>query len=99
MPTTLDQATKFAWRGGKVLIVGGFDEGYVSSPLEWQRIQMSEIKLIPSASFSFWGLDAEQGTVRDLFGKRRVDGRAYALVTARWLVQLMARDLSVLDRL
>ncbi|RYG48584.1 alcohol dehydrogenase [bacterium] len=73
MPTTLPQATKMARRGGKVMLVGGFDKGETSIPLEWQRIQMSEIRLIPCASFAFWDIYPEQGMVLDLISKGRLD--------------------------
>jgi L-iditol 2-dehydrogenase len=75
MAETLPQATKFARRAGKVVMVGGFDAGVTTIGLEWQRIQMSEIQLIPSASFSFWDLDAEQGMVLELLGKGKLDAR------------------------
>jgi L-iditol 2-dehydrogenase len=64
-------------RGAKVVVVGGFDAGVTSIALEWQRIQMSEIQLIPSASFAFWGLDPEQGMVLELLGKGRIDARSF----------------------
>jgi L-iditol 2-dehydrogenase len=73
MPKTLPQATQMARRGGKVVIVGGFDAGVTEIGLEWQRIQMSEIQLIPSASFAFHGLDAEQGIVLELLSKGTLD--------------------------
>lgn len=72
MPTTLPQATKFVRRGGKVVIVGGFDEGETSIPLEWQRIQMSEIQLIPSASFAFHDIYPEEWMVVDLMAKGKL---------------------------
>ena len=75
MPETLPQATRMVRRGGKVVIIGGFDEGETSIPLEWQRIQMSEIQLIPSASFAYRDIYAEQGEVVELIarGKLPVD--------------------------
>lgn len=82
MPTTLPLATKFARRGGKVVIVGGFDEGETSIPLEWQRIQMSEIRLIPSASFAFWDIYPEQGMVLELLGKGKLNAKR--LITHRF---------------
>ncbi len=66
MPDTLPLATRLVRRGGKVVIVGGFDSGDIAIPLEWQRIQMSEITLIPSASFAFHDIHAEQVEVLDL---------------------------------
>lgn len=82
MAETLDQATRMARRGGRVVIVGGFDKGPVSVPLEWQRIQMSEISLIPSASFAMWDIRPEQGQVLDMIAKGRLDVRK--LVTHRF---------------
>ena len=66
MPDTLPLATRLVRRGGKVVIVGGFDAGAIAIPLEWQRIQMSEITLTPSASFAFHDIHAEQVEVLDL---------------------------------
>jgi L-iditol 2-dehydrogenase len=82
MPETLPQATGMARRGGKVVIVGGFDEGVTEIPLEWQRIQMSEIQLIPSASFAMHEIYHEQGMVLDMIAKGRIDVRK--LVTHRF---------------
>lgn len=73
MPTTLPQATAMVRRAGKVVIVGGFDAGETTIPLEWQRIQMSEIQLLPSASFAMHGIYREQGMVLDLIAKGRID--------------------------
>ena len=72
MPETLPQATKMVRRGGKVVLIGGFDEGETSIPLEWQRIQMSEIQLIPSASFSYRDIYTEQGEVVELIAKGKL---------------------------
>lgn len=66
MPDTLPLATRLVRRGGKVVIVGGFGAGETTIPPEWQRVQMSEITLIPSASFAFRELFSEQLTVLDL---------------------------------
>jgi L-iditol 2-dehydrogenase len=82
MPTTLPQATQMARRGGKVVLVGGFGDGVTEIGLEWQRIQMSEIDLIPSASFSFHGLDAEQGMALELLSKGTLN--ASKLITHRF---------------
>jgi L-iditol 2-dehydrogenase len=82
MPTTLPQATRMVRRGGKVVIVGGFDDGEVSIPLEWQRIQMSEIQLLPSASFAYRDMYPEQGMVLELIARGKLDvGR---LITHRF---------------
>src|SRR4051812_42243781 len=82
MPKTLPQATQMARRGGSVIIVGGFDSGVVEIGLEWQRIQMSEIQLISSASFSFQGLNAEQGMALELLSKGTLN--ASKLITHRF---------------
>ena len=82
MPKTLPLATQLVRRGGKVVIIGGFDKGVTEIGLEWQRIQMSEIQLIPSASFAWHGLDKEQGEVVELIGKGKLD--AARLVTHRF---------------
>ncbi|RYG28434.1 alcohol dehydrogenase, partial [bacterium] len=82
MPQTLPQATKMVRRGGKVVIIGGFDKGETSIPLEWQRIQMSEIQIIPSASFAFWDIYAEQGMVLELLGKGKLNAKK--LITHRF---------------
>ncbi|MGF7155999.1 zinc-dependent alcohol dehydrogenase [Novosphingobium gossypii] len=73
MPTTLPLATRLVRRGGKVVLIGGFDPGTIQIGLEWQRIQMSEIQIIPSASFAWHGLDKEQGEVLELIGKGRLN--------------------------
>lgn len=75
MPITLPQATTLARRGGKVLIVGGFDEGVTTIGLEWQRMQMSEIKLIGSASYSFWGIYPEMQMSLELLAKGKLNAR------------------------
>lgn len=82
MPTTLPLATSLTRRGGKVVIVGGFDEGEIAVPLEWQRIQMSEITLIPSASFAFHDIHAEQAEVLELLARGKLQTRK--LITRRF---------------
>jgi L-iditol 2-dehydrogenase len=82
MPETLPLATQMARRRGKVVIIGGFDAGITEIGLEWQRIQMSEIQLIPSASFAWHGLDKEQGEIVQLIGNGKLD--AARLVTHRF---------------
>jgi L-iditol 2-dehydrogenase len=72
MPMTLPQATKMVRRGGKIVIIGGFDEGETSIPLEWQRIQMSEIQILPSASFAYHDIYAEQGQVVELIASGKL---------------------------
>lgn len=82
MPDTLPLATRLARRGGRVVIVGGFDAGESAIPLEWQRIQMAEITLIPSASFAFHDLYSEQATVLDLLARGTL--RTQELITHRF---------------
>jgi len=75
MPETLPQAISFTRIGGKVVIVGGFDAGETSIPLEWQKIQMKEIKLIPSASYSYWGIYSEMQICLDLLAKGKLNAK------------------------
>lgn len=82
MPETLPLATKLVRRGGKVVVVGGFDAGEIAIPLEWQRIQMSEIEIVMSASFSFRDIYPEQGMVLDLLAKGKLDAKS--LITHRF---------------
>lgn len=82
MPTRLPLATRMVRRGGKVVIVGGFDAGEIAIPLEWQRIQMSEITLIPSASFALHDIDPEQGEVLALLARGTL--QAQPLITHRF---------------
>lgn len=73
MPITLPQATRMVRRGGKVVVIGGFDEGESTIPLEWQRMQMSEIQLILSASFAYHDIYSEQGQIVELIAKGKLD--------------------------
>lgn len=66
MPVTLPLASSLVRRGGTLVLVGGFDAGALSIPLEWQRLQMSEITLVPSASFAFHDIYPEQAEVLEL---------------------------------
>lgn len=96
MPTTLPQATKMVRRAGKVVLVGGFDAGETSIPLEWQRIQMSEIQLIPSASFAMHDIYREQGMVLDLIAKGRIDVKK--MITHRFPLDRINEAFDVADR-
>lgn len=82
MPFTLSEATSFARIGGKVVIVGGFDPGKTSIALDWERIQKREIKLIPSASYSFWDIYPEMQICIDLLAKGKLN--AQKLITHRF---------------
>jgi len=96
MPQTLPQATKMVRRGGKVVIVGGFDAGETAIPLEWQRIQMSEIQLIPSASFAMHDIYREQGMVLDLIAKGQLDVKK--LITHRFTLDQINQAFDTADR-
>lgn len=82
MPDTLPLATTLVRRGGKVVVVGGFDKGSIAIPLEWQRIQMSEIEIVMSASFAFHDIYPEQGMVLELLASGKLD--ATSLITHRF---------------
>lgn len=75
MPETLPQAISFTRVGGKVLIVGGFEAGEVSIKLDWQRLQKSEIDLIPSASYAFWDIYPEMQICLDLLAKGKLNAK------------------------
>ncbi len=96
MPVTLPQATKAARRGGKVVIVGGFDAGETSIPLEWQRIQMSEIQILPSASFAFHQIYPEQGMILELIARGKLP--VGKLVTHRFPLERINEAFDVADR-
>lgn len=82
MPVTLPLATRLVRRGGKLVVVGGFDPGETSIPLEWQRLQMSEITLIPSASFAYHDLYPEQEEVLELVARGKLETQK--LITHRF---------------
>jgi L-iditol 2-dehydrogenase len=93
MPTTLPQATRMARRGGRVVLVGGFEAGETSLPLEWQRMQMSEIDLIPSASFALRDIYPEQGEVLELIARGKL--RTQDLITHRFPLDEINRAFEV----
>ena len=75
MPETLPLATSVTRIAGKVVVVGGFDPGKTMIGLEWQRIQMAEIQIIPSASYSFWGIYPEMKMCLDLLAKGKLNAK------------------------
>jgi len=75
MPQTLPQAVSYTRIGGKVVIVGGFETGAIAIPLEWQHIQKAEIKIIVSASYSFWGIHSEMKMCIDLLAKGKLNAK------------------------
>lgn len=95
MPETLPLATEVVRRRGKVVIVGGFDKGKTTIPLEWQRIQMSEIRIIPSASFAFHEIYPEQGMVLDLLAKGKLDAKS--LITHRFALDEINKAFETAD--
>lgn len=82
MPTTLPLAARMARRGGKVMIVGGFDEGDTAIALPWQQLQMAEIALVPSASFAFHDIRPEQAEVLELVARGKL--KTQPLITHRF---------------
>lgn len=75
MPGTLPQAVSFSRIGGKVVIVGGFEKDQKTIEMDWSRIQMSEIKLVPSASYSFWDIYPEMQISLDLLAKGKLNAK------------------------
>jgi L-iditol 2-dehydrogenase len=96
MPETLPQATNMVRRAGKVVIIGGFDAGETSIPLEWQRLQMSEIQLILSASFAMHEIYHEQGMVLDMIAKGKIDVKK--LITHRFELDQINEAFDVAQR-
>jgi len=74
MPITLPQAVSCVRIGGKVVIVGGFEKGQ-NIELDWSHIQMAEIKLIMSASYSFWDIYPEMQMSLDLLSKGKMNAK------------------------
>ncbi len=80
--TTIPQATSFARRGGKVALVGGFDQGEYPITLDWMKLQKSEIQILPSASYAFWGNKPEMKMCLDLLVEGKLDAKS--LMTHRF---------------
>lgn len=76
MPNTLPQAVASVRIGGKVVIVGGFEKDQKNIELDWMHIQMAEIKLIMSASYSYWDIYPEMQITLDLLAKGTLDARS-----------------------
>jgi len=75
MPDTLRQAVNAIRVGGKCVIVGGFDPGMPSIPLPWERLQMAQIQIIPSASYALWGIYPEMQICLNLLAKGKINAR------------------------
>jgi len=85
MEMTLPQATTYTRIGGKVVIVGGFDKGKTTTEMDWNRIQMGEIKLIPSASYSYWDIYPEMQICLDLLSKGKLNAKK--MITHRFPIE------------
>jgi L-iditol 2-dehydrogenase len=75
MPITLPQAIKSVRTGGKVVIVGGFEKEQKNIELDWSHMQMAEIKLIMSASYSYWDIYPEMQICLDLLAKGKLNAK------------------------
>ncbi|GGH08870.1 zinc-dependent alcohol dehydrogenase [Mucilaginibacter phyllosphaerae] len=75
MPVTLPQAVSFTRIGGKVVVVGGFEKDQKKIELDWAQMQKSEIKLILSASYSYWGIYPEMQMTLDLLAKGKLNAQ------------------------
>jgi L-iditol 2-dehydrogenase len=75
MPMTLPQAVDSVRIGGKVVVVGGFEKDQKNIELNWIHIQMAEIKLIMSASYSYWDIYPEMQISLDLLSKGKLNAR------------------------
>ena len=74
MPMTLPEAVACVRVGGKVVVVGGFEKEQQIS-LDWSHIQMAEIKLIMSASYSYWDIYPEMQISLDLLAKGKMNAK------------------------
>jgi L-iditol 2-dehydrogenase len=74
MPMTLPQAVSCVRIGGKVVVVGGFEKEQ-KVELDWSHIQMAEIKLIMSASYSYWDIYPEMQMSLDLLAKGKLNAK------------------------
>ncbi|MCJ8158994.1 hypothetical protein [Sphingomonas sp. LaA6.9] len=57
-------------RGYKVVVVGGYDAGGLAMPLDWQRIQLFESKIMPRPSVALRNICPEQATVLERLALR-----------------------------
>jgi L-iditol 2-dehydrogenase len=74
MPMTLRDAISYTRIGGKIVIVGGFEKEQ-QIDLDWSKLQMSEIKLIPSASYAYWDIYPEMQICLDLLAKGKLNAK------------------------
>ena len=95
MPTTFPQAVSYTRVGGKVVLVGGFDKEPQSIKLDWQHIQMGEIKIIPSASYSFWGIYPEMQMSLNLLAAGKLHFKP--LITHRFTLDEINKAFEVAD--
>jgi L-iditol 2-dehydrogenase len=75
MPITLPNAVAFVRIGGKIVIVGGFEKDQKDIQLNWIHMQMAEIKLIMSASYSYWDIYSEMQMSIDLLAKGKLNAK------------------------
>lgn len=75
MQETLSLATSVTRIGGKVIIVGGFEDGETPISLEWQKLQKGEIQLIFSASYAYWDITPEMQLTLDLLAKGKMNAK------------------------
>lgn len=75
MEETLDLAASVTRIGGKVVIVGGFEQGKMPIALDWQQLQMSQIQLVFSASYAFWDIYPEMMICLELLAKGKLNAK------------------------
>jgi L-iditol 2-dehydrogenase len=75
MPMTLPEAIECSRIGGKVVVVGGFEKEQKNIEINWSRLQMSEIKLIMSASYAYWDIYPEMQMSLDLLAKGKLNAK------------------------
>jgi len=85
MPETLELAASSTRIGGKVIIVGGFEQGKTPISLNWQQLQMGQIHLIFSASYAFWDIYPEIKICLELLAKGKLDAKK--MISHRFALQ------------
>jgi len=75
MQMTLPEAFSYTRRGGKVMVVGGFEKEKSPIEMDWQRMQMGEIQMVPSASYAYWDIYPEMQICLDLLAKGKLNAR------------------------
>jgi len=79
---TIQECISYARSGGKVALLGLLEDKLPPFKIDWGKVLLQEIDLVPVMSFAHWGNDREFKIVLDLL----IDGRLHAkeLITHRF---------------